>query len=90
MSCRNAVLSAAASSKLSGGTSRVLVRPGAEALAMIAMPQLAAPCGFIVRVRGSVAVMISRANGRAVGRAGSVVETICIVMRCHPRKIAEN
>ena len=40
MSCRNAVLSAAASSKVSGGTKRVLVRPGAEALAMMAMPQV--------------------------------------------------
>jgi hypothetical protein len=35
------VLSEAASSNVSGGTSRVLVRPGAEALAMKAMPQLA-------------------------------------------------
>ena len=38
MSWRKAVLSAAACSKVSGGTSRVLVRPGAEALAMMAMP----------------------------------------------------
>lgn len=40
MSCRNAVLIAAASSKVSGGTKRVFVRPGAEALAMMAMPQV--------------------------------------------------
>src|ERR1700733_599755 len=39
---RNAVLSAAASSKVSGGTRRVLARPGADAFAMKAMPQLAA------------------------------------------------
>src|SRR6185295_8132680 len=38
-SCRNAVLNAAASSKVSGGTSRVFVRPGAEAFAITAMPQ---------------------------------------------------
>src|SRR5262245_19448496 len=38
MSCRKAVLSAAACSKVSGGTSRVLVRPGTEALAMMAIP----------------------------------------------------
>ena len=38
MSCRNAVLNAAASRPVSGGTSRVLVRPGADAFAMTAMP----------------------------------------------------
>jgi hypothetical protein len=35
------VLSAAACSKVSGGTSRVFVRPGVDAFAMIAMPQRA-------------------------------------------------
>ena len=40
MSWRKTVFSAAASSKVSGGTKRVLVRPGAEALAMMAMPQV--------------------------------------------------
>jgi hypothetical protein len=38
ISCRNAVLKAAASWPVSGGTSRVLVRPGADAFAMTAMP----------------------------------------------------
>src|SRR5579871_642131 len=42
-SCRNAVLNAAASSKVSGGTSRVLVLPGSEAFAITAMPQDARP-----------------------------------------------
>ena len=44
MSCRKTVLSAAACSKVSGGTSRVLVRPGADALAMMAMPQSLRRC----------------------------------------------
>jgi hypothetical protein len=45
MSCRKEVLSEAAWSKVSGGTSRVLVRPGADALAMMAMLQAAGlPC----------------------------------------------
>src|SRR6478672_11504800 len=38
ISCRNAVLKAAASWPVSGGTSRVLVRPGADAFAITAMP----------------------------------------------------
>src|ERR1700686_2322880 len=38
-SCRKAVLKAAASSKVSGGTSRVLVRPGIDAFAITATPQ---------------------------------------------------
>src|SRR5271169_6462808 len=41
-SWRKAVLSAAASSKVSGGTRRVLARPGADAFAIKAMPQDAA------------------------------------------------
>ena len=40
-SLRKTVLRAAASSKVSGGTRRVLVRPGTEAFAMTAMPQAA-------------------------------------------------
>src|SRR5271170_2675567 len=48
-SCKKAVFSAAASSNDSGGTRRVLARPGAEALAMKAIPQLAATadCGVL-------------------------------------------
>src|SRR6185312_17352481 len=38
-SCRKAVLSAAACSKLSGGQRRVFARPAIDALAMMAMPQ---------------------------------------------------
>src|SRR5215469_576624 len=38
-SLRKAVLNAAASSRVSGGTSRVLVFPGSEAFAITAMPQ---------------------------------------------------
>src|SRR5437899_12908597 len=37
-SCRNAVLKAAASSKVRGGASRVLVRPGNDAFAITATP----------------------------------------------------
>src|SRR5580704_566396 len=37
-SCKKAVLKAAASAKLKGGTSRVLVRPGIEAFAITATP----------------------------------------------------
>src|SRR5262245_2313193 len=40
MSPRNAVLQRAASSKVSGGTRRVLVRPGIEAFAITAIPQV--------------------------------------------------
>src|SRR5215471_3956948 len=47
-SLRKAVLNAAASSKVSGGTSRVLVFPGSEAFAITAMPQ---DGGFWVRMR---------------------------------------
>src|SRR5215469_13658295 len=39
MSCRKAVLKAQASALVKGGTSRVLVRPGKEALAITAIPQ---------------------------------------------------
>src|SRR6516164_4904991 len=42
-SFRKAVLNAAASEYVSGGTRRVLVDPAAEALAMTAIPQKAAP-----------------------------------------------
>src|SRR5262249_34793321 len=42
-SCRNAVLNEPASSTRSGGTSRVLVRPGFDAFAITAMPQPEAP-----------------------------------------------
>src|SRR5271170_1988029 len=45
-SCKKAVFSAAASSNDRGGTRRVLARPGAEALAMKAMPQLAVTADF--------------------------------------------
>src|SRR6516162_5830141 len=38
-SCRKAVLNAQASAAVSGGTSRVLLRPGMEALAITATPQ---------------------------------------------------
>src|SRR5258708_33560998 len=38
IACRKAVLKAAVSSKLKGGTSRVLVRPGLEVLAITATP----------------------------------------------------
>src|ERR1700676_5391900 len=48
-SCRKAVLSDAASSKVSGGTRRVLARPGAEAFAMKAMPHEAAIVEVTVR-----------------------------------------
>src|SRR5215470_8737543 len=47
-SLRKAVLKAAASANVSGGTSRVLVFPGSEAFAITAMPQEG---GFWVRMR---------------------------------------
>src|SRR5271154_269193 len=49
-SWRKAVLRAAASSNVSGGTRRVLARPGAEAFAMKAMPQAAGLPGVGVSV----------------------------------------
>src|SRR5262245_30730030 len=43
-SCKNTVLSLAASSSLSGGTSRVFVLPGIDALAMTAIAQVERKC----------------------------------------------
>src|SRR5262249_24291039 len=43
-SCRNTVLRVAASSSLSGGTSRVFVLPGIDALAMTAIAQVERKC----------------------------------------------
>jgi hypothetical protein len=40
MSCRNAVLRAAASADVSGGVSLVFVRPGADAFAITATAQV--------------------------------------------------
>src|SRR5262245_36072468 len=64
---RKAVLQAAASSKVSGGTRRVLVRPGAEALAITAIPQ----AGIEARSLGRTVVRISSQTSRPIRRCST-------------------
>src|SRR5215470_9941868 len=83
-SLRKAVLNAAASSKVSGGTSRVLVLPGSEAFAITAMPQDAmlggwfaglmrgfplTGIGAVLRERAMFAGVPPRVAGSAVTRS---------------------
>ncbi len=65
-SCRKAVLKAAASSKLKGGTNRVLVRPGTDAFAITAIPQddsNASP------LRNGLVMCVRLSNARRGGKA---------------------
>src|SRR4051812_4760058 len=61
---RNAVLQAAASSNVNGGTRRVFVRPGLDALAITAIPQ----AGIEARSLLGTVVRISSQTSRPIRR----------------------